>query len=191
MNEVVVVEESVDVLPGYGQIPISFEVRSILDVRIVKEGLGGFRLEERAVEEPWVKDYDACDGGPIRWPQRFDVSNWGFFLAFVGTERVGGCTVAYRTDKLFVLEERKDLAVLWDIRVTPERRGQGIGKRLFDAAVSWARSRSCPRLKVETQNINVPACRFYLRQGCTLGIIHRFAYADFPDEVELVWCKGL
>jgi len=46
-------------------------------------------------------------------------------------------------------------------------------------------------LAVETQNINVPACRFYARQGCVLGAVNRFAYVEFPDEVELVWYKDL
>jgi hypothetical protein len=40
---------------------------------------------------------------------------------------------------------------------------------------------------VETQNINVPACRFYARQGCVLGAIHPDAYPDLPDEVQLLW----
>jgi len=191
MNGLHIVQESVGVLPDYARIPISFEVHSAFDVQPIGQGLGGFRLVERAVEPPWIKDYDACDGGPMRWPQRFNVSNWGFLSAFIGTERVGGCAIAYRTENLFVLEERKDLAVLWDIRVAPEHRGKGIGRYLFDGAVEWARSKKCPWLKVETQNINVPACRFYVRQGCSLGIIHRFAYADFPDEVELVWYKEL
>ena len=36
------------------------------------------------------------------------------------------------------------------------------------------------RSKVVTQNINVPACRFYMKQGCVPGAIDRFAYPDFP-----------
>jgi hypothetical protein len=46
-------------------------------------------------------------------------------------------------------------------------------------------------LEVETQNVNVPACRFYARMGCTLGAINCFAYADAPDEVQLRWYKPL
>jgi len=46
-------------------------------------------------------------------------------------------------------------------------------------------------MKVETQNINVPACSFYRRMGCTLGSIDRFAYAELPDEAQLIWLKEL
>jgi len=45
-------------------------------------------------------------------------------------------------------------------------------------------------LKVETQNINVPGCRFYAKQGCELGAIHRYGYAGCPDiahEAMLFW----
>jgi hypothetical protein len=45
-------------------------------------------------------------------------------------------------------------------------------------------------MKIETQNINVPACRFYQRMGAQLGEIHRFGYAEVPSvahEVMLNW----
>ena len=90
-----------------------------------------------------------------------------------------------------MLEGRTDLAVLWDIRVQPEFRRHGIGSALFQASEQWALKKNCSQLKVETQNINVPACRFYAREGCILGAIHRFAYKDFPNEVQLLWYKQL
>jgi len=40
-------------------------------------------------------------------------------------------------------------------------------------------------LKVETQNINVPACRFYAKQGCVLRAVHPHAYSEFPDEAQV------
>jgi hypothetical protein len=44
---------------------------------------------------------------------------------------------------------------------------------------------------VETQTINVPACRFYSKMGCTLGAIDRYAYVDLPNEIQLLWFKEL
>ncbi len=49
----------------------------------------------------------------------------------------------------------------------------------------------CAELKIETQNINVPACRFYARQGCRLSAIVSHAYAEFPDEIQLIWRLAL
>jgi GNAT superfamily N-acetyltransferase len=62
---------------------------------------------------------------------------------------------------------------------------------LFRAAEHWARARGCRRLKIETQNVNVAACRFYQKMGCTLGAIDRFAYPGQPAEVRLLWGKAL
>lgn len=102
-----------------------------------------------------------------------------------------GAVVTFATANLNMLEDRLDLAVLWDLRVRPEFRGAGIGSDLFTASETWARARGCRSLRVETQNINVPACRFYKHMGCTLRSVDRFAYPDLPNEVQLVWSKEL
>jgi GNAT superfamily N-acetyltransferase len=192
MAELRIAEQSPTQLDEYASIPIAFEVRATLDLQIVARGLGGFGLRERCLEHPYVKDYDQpAKSGPASWGRRWDLSNWGVLAAFDGDRRVGGCVIAHDTPGVEMLEGRRDLAVLWDIRVHPDRRRGGIGARLFAATEAWAKARGCTVLKVETQNINLPACRFYAKQGCLLGRIHRFAYRDFPDEVELVWYKQL
>ena len=65
------------------------------------------------------------------------------------------------------------------------------GSALFRAAWHWASARDCRWLKIETQNVNVPACRFYPKMGCTLGAIDPFAYPGQPGEVQLLWWKAL
>jgi len=90
-----------------------------------------------------------------------------------------------------LLAGRDDVAVLWDVRVAPAQRGAGVGSALFRAAESWAGAHGCGKLKIETQNINIVACRFYRKMGCTLGRIDRFAYPELPDEVQLLWWKAL
>jgi hypothetical protein len=37
----------------------------------------------------------------------------------------------------------------------------------------------------------VPACRFYASRGCTFAAVHRFAYPEFPEEVQFLWYKDL
>jgi len=49
----------------------------------------------------------------------------------------------------------------------------------------------CRQLKIETQNTNVQACRFYERQRCRLHAIHRAAYPELPEEIQLLWYKDL
>jgi GNAT superfamily N-acetyltransferase len=82
-------------------------------------------------------------------------------------------------------------AVLWDLRVHATSRGMGVGAALFQAAAHWATGRGCRRLMVETQNINVPACRLYAGQGCRLERAEPGAYSELPTEVRLIWAKSL
>jgi GNAT superfamily N-acetyltransferase len=183
-----------EALPLIDRIPIRFRVESILRVEEVDGGMGGLLLREERVEQPFVKDYDADeDERSERWAKRFDISHWGFFVAFDDDRPVGAATVAFRSPKVDMLEGRDDLAVLWDIRVHPDRRGEGIGSRLVREAADWSRERGCKQLKIETQNVNVRACRFYASQGCHLGAIHRHGYRDprVAHEVMLLWYLDL
>ena len=182
-------------LEEYAQIPIAFTVDSVLRVESVSGELGGLRLVEEEVMRPYVKDYDAYENaGPLSWPRKFDIRNWAFFLSHSASWPVGGAAVAFNTPGVHMLAGRKDLAVLWDIRVHPDIRRSGLGTRLFGRAADWARERGCRQLKIETQNVNVPACRFYAKQGCHLGEINRYAYAGNPEvahEVMLIWYVDL
>ncbi len=120
-------------LEEYAGIPIAFEVGRVLDV--AEPVTDEFVLTERRLDVPYLKDYDAINGeDPARWARRFDVSNWGLLAARVEGRRVGGAAVAFNSPGLDMLEGRGDLAVLWDIRVSPEARGQGVGSALFRAA---------------------------------------------------------
>ncbi|MBI2166375.1 MAG: GNAT family N-acetyltransferase [Chloroflexi bacterium] len=178
-------------LQDYGQVSIAFLVESRFRVKPVRSGLGGWTMTEERVEHPWTKDYDAADGGPITWARRFDIANWGVLSVFEGAKRIGGAVIAFNTPGVYMLEGRRDLAVLWDIRVRPENRRTGIGALLFPHIVAWAKYRGCTLLKIETQDINVSACKFYARMGCELRAVHRDAYPDLPDEAQLLWYRRL
>lgn len=178
-------------LAGYGVVPIAFWVRSRFRVEKVRGGLGGLTLVEERVD-PYLKDYDDIPGeGPTSWQDAFDLSRWGILSAFEGPSRIGGAVVAWNTPAVRMLEGRADLAMLWDLRVHPEHRSRGIGRKLFDSAATWARERQCRQLKVETQNVNVPACRFYASRGCELGAIDFYVYGDESEEVQLLWYTDL
>ena len=185
-------EAGPDILPRYSEIPIAFRVESVLQVESIGAGLWGLRLVEEPVE-PYVKDYDSVPGHeepPTRWASRWDLGNWAFIVAEEAGELLGGATVAWNTEGVDMLEGRTDLACLWDLRVRPEHRRRGIGARLLQRAVKWARAKGCRQLKIETQNINVAACRFYASQGAKLGVIDRHGYAGCPPvehEAMLVW----
>jgi GNAT superfamily N-acetyltransferase len=186
------IEEPVSYLAEYGRLPISFQVERILEVTGSEGGLGGLTLTERGIDVPYVKDYDAIEGtAPACWAACWDLSNWGVLSCLAQGSRAGGAVLAFDTEGVDMLESRKDLAVLWDLRVHPDHRRRGVGRSLFRAAEEWARARGCRQLKAETQNINVPACRFYAEQGCVLKAVNQLAYRQFPDEAQLLWYKDI
>jgi len=186
--EVILKEVSIESLPEYARVPIALEVNSIYVVDEVDEGLGGLKLKEESVAPAYIKDYDADPGeGPLSWPDKFNLENSGIFLAQAEGITRGAAAVFFHNPEIRMLEGRDDLAVLWDIRVDNNFRGLGIGRSLFHYSARWAREKGCSLLKVETQNINTGACQFYKKMGCRLGIIHRYAYLDYPEEIMLVW----
>lgn len=179
-------------LAEHGRISIAFTVDRVLAVTVPDGGLGGISLAEAPVAAPYVKDYDAGSGeGPARWAASFDTSRWGLLGAYRDGVRIGGAVLAFRTADLWMLAGRDDVAMVWDLRVAPEHRGSGTGSALFGAAGDWARQRGAGWLKIETQNVNVAACRFYRKMGCTLGGFDRFAYPGLPHEAQLLWWKAL
>ena len=181
-----------DHLADYAMIPMTIEVRTVLDLQPINNGLGGLAFHEIPVT-PYVKDYD-IEGGPLCWPQNFDIQNWGLFLGCENDLPVGGAAVAFNTANIDILEGRSDLAVLWDLRVHPKVRGLGIGTQMFQHAAHWAREHQCAQLKIETQNVNPRACQFYAKQGCQLAHINRYAYCNIPEvahEIMLIWYLDL
>ena len=190
--KVEVSEESITSLEEYALIPIAFEVNKFFQVEESNNHFAEFLLTERNLDVPYIKDYDAIDGEhPLQWSKHFDMSNWRMFVARAEGRRAGGAIVAVDTPGLLMLEGRRDLAVLWDIRVSAEIRGQGVGSALLRAAEEWAKAIGCRQFKVETQNINVAACRFYAKQGFQLAAIHRFAYPTLPHEIQFLWHKNI
>lgn len=179
-------EESVHDLRPHASIPSVFETRSVFDVRRLQTG---FEMKE-VPAAPFRKNYDDVED-PLTWPREFDTSRWILLSAFAGGRRIGGAIVAAATPDVDMLEDRTDLAVLWDLRVEPECRGRSVGSALIHAAQDWARSAGCTELKVETQNTNPGACKLYMRHGFVLAEARHGAYPDLPDEVQLIWRKRL
>src|SRR3546814_1849775 len=100
--------EAIATLDRHGETSIEFEVSTVFDIKLVDGGLGGLLLTERTLDEPWVKDYDAADGGPSGWASRFDVSNWGMFGAYEDVDRIGGAVIAVDTPDLHMLRRSEE-----------------------------------------------------------------------------------
>lgn len=111
-------------------------------------------------------------------------------MAFDGDVPVGAMTVAGQTEGLNMLYGRNDACVLWDIRVADSYKRKGIGQKLLDAGIAGAKEDGYRQMIIECQNNNVPACRFYQKQGAVLSKIDMYAYylePEVKDEIQFVW----
>jgi len=177
----------------YDQIPMLVHVKSEMRIEKINRGLGGMTMKEVPVQKPYIKDLGTYDQA-TKYEERFDISNWAFYLAFDHGQPVGAVTIAAKTSNVTMLDGRDDLAVLWDIRVADAYKAQGIGQALFDLAVDWSKSQGLSQLKIECQHNNVPAIRFYHKQGAVLSKIDEYAYFHEPacrNEVQLIWYLNL
>lgn len=187
-----IVEEAPTRLAEYAEVPIGFTVAEMLDERACAALSRHAPFEPVAVSPTYWKDYDSYpDGHPSAWPQLFDLSRWIILAAYDRERRVGGATVVVDGANIDLLLDWSACALLWDIRVAPDARRQGIGTALLEAVERRAVERGARSLRVETQNNNVPACRFYHAHGFRLERAIPGAYPTLPNEVQLLWRKPL
>ena len=176
----------------YDNIPQNVEIKSEYHVKRIDSGLGGFIFEEVPVI-PHIKDLSIYERA-MEYEQMFDISNWRFYMAFDGDIPVGAMTIAGTTEGMNMLGGKTDACVLWDIRVADNYKHMGIGQRLIDQGIADAKSDGYKQMIIECQNNNVPACRFYKKQGALLSKIDMHAYDSEPEcenEVQLIWYLDL
>ena len=191
--DVKVVSESAAQLAEYSRIPIGFTVSEYLNDSGIAAAIDGCAVSATPLAAPYWKDYDAYPGAqPAEWSTRFDVASWRLFAAVVDGQRVGGAAlVPNGSADIDLLDGRSDLALLWDLRVAPNFRRVGVGATLLSHVVTAAAEAGATELRAETQQINIPACRFYAAQGFRLAIARRGAYPTLPEEIQLLWSKRL
>jgi GNAT superfamily N-acetyltransferase len=173
----------------YGSVSSAFEVRERVD--LARHTSAFPVIPTCAMSPTWTKDYDALPANaPADWPARFDVRAWLMLAACVGSRRVGGAIVVTDDATLVGLGGRPGCALLWDLRVAPDMRGRGIGRALLARAERTAEAAERRAVDVETQDVNVPACRLYAAAGYQLLELTPDAYPRAPSEVRLVWTKA-
>ncbi|HIQ59101.1 MAG TPA: GNAT family N-acetyltransferase [Candidatus Merdivicinus intestinavium] len=70
-----------------------------------------------------------------------------------------------------------------DICVAAAFRGRGIGTSLMKRAACWGKERGLRGIALETQDVNLLACRFYRRFGMRLGGVNTMLYRQFDKPV--------
>lgn len=79
-------------------------------------------------------------------------------------------------------------ALIEDIAVAKDGRQKGIGTLLMNKAIEWAKQQKLLGLMLETQDINVAACRFYAKNGFQIGGVDTMLYTKFfANEMAVFW----
>ena len=80
-------------------------------------------------------------------------------------------------------------AYVEELIVDTEFRGKGVGHALMTRAIEWAKEQDFPGLTLETQDNNIPACKFYEKCGFVLTGFDLYAYKNFDNasEIALYW----
>jgi len=80
-------------------------------------------------------------------------------------------------------------AYVEELVVDTEFRGKGVGHGLMTLAIEWAKHHNFPGLTLETQDNNVPACKFYEKCGFVLSGFDLYAYRNLSNasEIALYW----
>jgi len=178
--------EGPDAFDAHGTVPIAFQVdRTVdLDLLLVSEG----REVAGVACDPRIKDYDAVEAErPSAYADRHGAADWVLVSAFGAGQRAGGTVVAPTTVGFGFADERKNAAVLVDLRVEPRLRGHGLGRKLVERAADLARQWGRAWLLVETQDTNFAACRLYSARGFQVFTIDRLAYGEDSDEALVAW----
>jgi ribosomal protein S18 acetylase RimI-like enzyme len=103
------------------------------------------------------------------------------FLAYINDEIAG---------QVKVTEHWNRYALIDDFAVDRKYRRQGVGRALIYQCIKWARKRKFPGITLETQNINVPACKLYESCRFELRGFDTYLYKaidPITDEVALYW----
>jgi ribosomal protein S18 acetylase RimI-like enzyme len=176
-------------IPRLVEIRPGFVSPTVLAVERTGSGLEvGWRLVERPLPKPFDKgrryDFDREEQANIR--QRFRRGD-GLHLVVEWNGRLAGILDV-------VPQEWNHIAWIWNIMLDHAIRGRGIGRELFQRAVTWAQRQGYRALALETQTNNVPACKFYAAVGCRLDGLRETFYTNHDierGEVALFWVYEL
>ena len=107
------------------------------------------------------------------WRARLERPDAATFLALGGNETVGVVAAFVGPDAT-----RTELVSMW---VTPEARGQGVGRQLVSAVIDWALRRGAAIVGLWVTETNLPARRLY--ESC--GFVYSGERQPLPSDPSL------
>ena len=117
--------------------------------------------------EAWPQVF-ATPGDPLRhaahWQQSIAAEQATIFVVELAGRVVGFVTVGVQQDNHLLLQPTR-YARIGSISVAPDCQGQGLGRRLMNAAEAWARQHGAPDIRLTVWAFNQRALALYEELG--------------------------
>ncbi len=162
--------------PGESPQTKSFSRKSMVNSRLVLDIENEKLIYAIVSVEPYERDVPSED-----YDYGFDDNGPTIFFAEIDGNLAGRIRMMRWWNRFGYVE---------DLVVNPEYRGMGIGRKLLERGIQWARENGYPGVMLETQDDNVPACMLYQSAGFVLSGFDRNVYkAINPDkkDIALYW----
>ncbi|MFD3258101.1 GNAT family N-acetyltransferase [Paenibacillus lentus] len=131
---------------------------------------------EEIFSEQYIKQYEN-DDIDISYIENKDKA---VFFYYEGNNCIG--QIRLRTNwNGFAFIEEITVAINW--------RQRGIGTELLMKAIKWAKQNNLVGLMLETQDVNLSACRFYAKNNFVIGAVDNMLYTNFStaNEKAIIW----
>jgi len=133
---------------------------------------GAWSFSEYIYKEPYEKSYENDEEV---WEEYINNPDKIFFLYYDNDECVGQVRLQKNWNRYALIE---------DIAVSKSHRNKGVGSELVQKAIEWAKTKKLLGLVLETQDVNLLACRFYNKVGFQIGAVDTMLYANFDNAHE-------
>ncbi|MGO4529557.1 GNAT family N-acetyltransferase [Paenibacillus sp. 2TAF8] len=117
----------------------------------------------------------------LDWNEYINQEDKMLFLAYINQVCIGQIRIVKDWNRFCYIE---------NIATKKEYRGSGVGKLLLNKAEAWAKQKNLIGMSLEAQDDNLGACRFYVKQGFTLGGADTLKQSYTPNiDTTLYWYK--
>lgn len=174
-----------ELMPGYKDswfdIDSSFTVDSTLVLSLTDQQIGYTVKEIPSYKKSYSQEQYEEEKDEVEYSKYIKNPEQIIYLAFIGNKAVGYIILRKNWNKYAYVE---------DIRVDKHYRRHGVGRKLIEQAVCWAKAGSMPGIMLETQSNNVKACKFYESCGFVIGGFDFQIYKGIhkhSDEIAIFW----
>jgi streptothricin acetyltransferase len=151
-----------------------FTVDSVIVLNVKDNVIGYSTLQVPITKKRYSKDI-------VDYTSYINKQDKVVYLAYVEGQIAGQIILRKNWNKYAYIE---------DIAVDVQFRRKGVGTELISRAKKWANNRRLMGIMLETQNNNVPACKFYESCGFQLRGFDTYLYKGIDpatSEVALYW----